>query len=199
MPKSDLTLTRGEYAPVARRVALFYEAHPSGRIVTELVSRTEREVMFRALVFRSPDDRDPAATGWALEREGDGDVNTVACVENTETSAIGRALANLGFQASTERPSLEEMQKATRARARQVGRVAEPSGTTRRYEALQRRADERMDLLRLLDEAQRTGLMADRCERLRARARATSLSAPSHRRLERALRRWLEWVHRGMP
>lgn len=59
MPKSDLSLARGEYAPVARRVALFYEAHPFDRILTELVSRTEREVVFRALVFRSPDDRDP--------------------------------------------------------------------------------------------------------------------------------------------
>lgn len=197
MPKSDLTLTRGEYAPVARRVALFYEAHPSGRIVTELVSRTEREVMFRALVFRSSDDRDPAATGWALEREGDGDVNTVACVENTETSAIGRALANLGFQASTERPSLEEMQKAARARARQVTRVAESSSAVASYDALQRRADERLDLLLLVDQAERVGLAAHRATRLRERARRSELSAPSHRRLERALRRWLERGHRA--
>ena len=104
MVKSDLELPGGDYALVADRITLFYQRFPDGRIITELVSRDEREVTFRALVFRSPAEREPAATGWASEREGDGDVNTVACLENTETSAIGRALANLGFTASVQRP-----------------------------------------------------------------------------------------------
>src|SRR2546423_13423037 len=65
------------YTPVAERINLFYGAFPAGRIITELVSRTERDVVFRALIYRGPDDRDPAATGWAAEREGDGDVNAV--------------------------------------------------------------------------------------------------------------------------
>src|SRR5687767_15858772 len=84
----------------------------------------EREVVFRASVYRTEKSRTPAATGWASERIGDGDVNTVACLENTETSAIGRALANLGLTASWNRPSREEMDKAQRERAR---RVAEPA------------------------------------------------------------------------
>jgi hypothetical protein len=115
-----------EYAPVAERVRLFYERYPSGRIVTELVRKTTREVVFRAAVYRDVGEPDPAATGWACEREGDGDVNTVACLENTETSAVGRALANLGFLAGRARPSAEEMAKAARARAR-MGSVA-PAG-----------------------------------------------------------------------
>src|SRR5437868_10652625 len=106
------------YAPVAERISLFYESFPRGRIITEMISRTERDVVFRALVYRQADDSDPAATGWAAEREGDGEINTVACLENTETSAIGRALANLGFTASRERPSAEEMAKVSRARVR---------------------------------------------------------------------------------
>ena len=105
------------YALVADRITLFDEKYPAGRIVTELVSRTEREVTFRALVFRAPEDTQPAATGWASEREGDGRINEVACLENTETSAVGRALANLGFAASNRRPSREEMEKAARQRA----------------------------------------------------------------------------------
>src|SRR5688500_6404141 len=80
----------------------------------------EREVVFRASVYRTEKCRMPAATGWASERIGDGDINTVACLENTETSAIGRALANLGFTASKNRPSLAEMTKANRSRALRV-------------------------------------------------------------------------------
>ena len=91
------------YALVADRITLFYQRYPAGRIVTELVSRTGREITFRALVFRGPADVEPAATGWASEREGDGEINQVACLENTETSAVGRALANLGFTASRRR------------------------------------------------------------------------------------------------
>src|SRR5687768_8628953 len=117
MPKTTLPFDSGAYAPVADRIALFYERHPTGRIVTELVERGE-VVVFRALVYRSAEDTSAAATGWASERVGDGEINAVACVENTETSAIGRALANLGFTASSRRPSAEEMEKAARERGR---------------------------------------------------------------------------------
>src|SRR5919198_30 len=118
MPKTDFTFDPNGYAPVAERIRLFYAAHPRGRILTMLASHTEHAVVFMALVYRDATDAMPAATGWASEREGDGDVNAVACLENTETSAIGRALANLGFTASRQRPSAEEMAKASRIRAR---------------------------------------------------------------------------------
>lgn len=118
MPKTDRTFNPDGYATVAERITLFYEKHPAGRIQTELVSRDDGEITFKALVYRDLADATPAATGWASERVGDGEINTVACLENTETSAIGRALANLGFTASTRRPSREEMEKAERARRR---------------------------------------------------------------------------------
>src|SRR5204863_2856840 len=92
----------------------------------ELVAREGGEITFKALVYRSAAETLAAATGWASEREGDGDINTVACLENTETSAVGRALANLGFTASTKRPSLEEMEKALRARRALSFRDAKP-------------------------------------------------------------------------
>src|SRR5687767_16012515 len=92
----------------------------------------EREVVFRASVYRTEKSRTPAATGWASERIGDGDVNTVACLENTETSAIGRALANLGLTASAHRPSREEMDKANRERIRRVAESVHESPTSAR-------------------------------------------------------------------
>ena len=172
------------YAPVAERITLFYEAFPRGRIITELVSRTERDVVFRALVYRQPEDADPAATGWAAEREGDGEVNAVACLENTETSAIGRALANLGFTASRERPSAEEMAKASRARVRAGAIRVLPNDRVAAALAL--------DIETLIRRAERLGLRAARAARWRSRIVAGDLDIPSLVRCERRLRLWLD-------
>ena len=50
--RGDGVFDLASYAPVAERISLFYEAFPRGRIVTEMISRTERDVVFRALVYR---------------------------------------------------------------------------------------------------------------------------------------------------
>src|SRR5688500_12341531 len=142
------------YTHVSDRITLYYARYTDGRILTRLISHTDEEITVQAFVFRSLDEQRPSATGLASERIGDGDVNTVACLENTETSAIGRALANLGLTASINRPSREEMDKADRERGRRVAEAARdrpaaparrPSLTTRTpipvSIALQRRAD----------------------------------------------------------
>jgi hypothetical protein len=56
------------------------------------------------------------ATGYAEEVRNSGNVNRTSHVENCETSAIGRALANCGMAGSdmTKRPSREEMSKVQR-------------------------------------------------------------------------------------
>ena len=181
MPKSDLPIG-GEYAPVADRIALFYERFPAGRIITQLTMHNEREVVFRASVYRTEKARMPAATGWASERIGDGDINTVACLENTETSAIGRALANLGFTASKYRPSLEEMEKAERARERR----REPLDPE-----LQRVADARTDLLTMLRTARRYGIRPARAHRWHERFLDPSLDKRTAARFAQLLRRFI--------
>jgi hypothetical protein len=185
-----------DYALVADRITLFYQRYPAGRIVTELHSRTEREVTFRALVYRGPADVHPAATGWASEREGDGEINRVACLENTETSAVGRALANLGFTASSRRPSREEMEKAARQRARLVHRpaaVAEPQAVRLAIDAdpLQRRANAVHDLLGLIERAEAIGFSERRGTTLRDAVQGTDLAPHALMRLERRLRAWM--------
>jgi hypothetical protein len=206
------------YALVADRITLFYERYPAGRIVTELVSRTEREVTFRALVFRGADDLRPAATGWASEREGDGQINEVACLENTETSAVGRALANLGFTASSRRPSREEMEKAARQRAWLASRprVSEaapvavpvaaplsapvptsplpaPTLPPARIDAdpLQRRANAVHDVLGLVERAEAIGFPERRGATLRAAVERPELAPRTLMRLERRIRAWM--------
>jgi hypothetical protein len=186
-----------EYALVADRITLFYQRYPGGRIVTELHSRTDREVTFRALVFREPADREPAATGWASEREGDGEINRVACLENTETSAVGRALANLGFTASSRRPSREEMELATRRRARLApvaGAMSEPPAAqpiVLDSDPLQRRANAVHDVLGLLERAEAIGFPERRSGALRAAALRPDLAPRRLTRLERRVRAWM--------
>jgi hypothetical protein len=195
-----------DYAPVSDRITLFYQRYPAGRIVTQLHSRTEREVTFRALVYRTADDRSPAATGWASEREGDGEVNAVACLENTETSAIGRALANLGFTASVRRPSREEMEKAARERARLAARPAvvsplasEPASVASssvvsvvhgEADPLQRRANAVHDVRSLIERAEAIGFSERRAETLRGALEQPELTPRTLMRLERRVRGW---------
>lgn len=205
MPKLTSTFDPAAYAPVAERIAAFYERYPEGRIITELVNRSERDVVFRALVYRSPDDPSPGATGWAAELVGDGDINAVACLENTETSAVGRALANLGFTASRHRASREEMEKAERARRRVPerspaaerrppdARLHGPGARSREPDAkLQARADALHDLLDLITLAERRGVRPARARAFRARLLAIPLSDALVQRLERRFRRWVE-------
>jgi hypothetical protein len=184
------------YALVADRITLFYERYPAGRIVTELFSRTEREITFRALVFRGPEDVQPAATGWASEREGDGQINQVACLENTETSAVGRALANLGFTASSRRPSREELEKAARQRARLVPRpiVAGPVPAPQPpldADPLQRRANAVHDILGLIERAEAIGFPERRGATLRSAVERPDLAPRTLMRLERRIRAWM--------
>jgi hypothetical protein len=198
VPKHELLFDVGEYAPVADRITLFYARFPTGRIITRLISRTEHEITVQAFVFRSVEEERPSATGLASERIGDGDVNTVACLENTETSAIGRALANLGLTASSQRPSREEMVKANRERALRVAEASPRRLTTSPSTAsiaLQRNADRVMDALDLLAVAQRAGLTPCRARRLRELLMQPVVGDATVSRIERMLRSWIASRH----
>lgn len=108
-----------DYETVQQRIPRFLEkTEYRGRIITHMMSPLEciDTVVFKAEVF---DGETLLATGWAMEREGDGYVNKTSHVENCETSAIGRALANMGIHGD-KRPSREEMQKVERVEAEQA-------------------------------------------------------------------------------
>jgi hypothetical protein len=187
MSKSDAFFSPDQYATVAERIEQFYSRFPEGRINTELVGRDGGEITFKALIYRTVVETQAAATGWASEREGDGDVNTVACLENTETSAVGRALANLGFTASSKRPSREEMEKVARVRSSLSFRE------TRRRETVNLHSLPNVtdDVLQLLAKAEQLGFPPQRSEILRQRVQQTDLSAARVRRIEISLRGWV--------
>lgn len=107
-----------DYEPVEARLARFWEDHPNGRIQTTLVNHANGEITFEAAVWRDAADPYAAANGHASETVGSSPVNRTSALENCETSAIGRALANLGYATKGKRPSREEMVKANRAEQR---------------------------------------------------------------------------------
>lgn len=204
MPKTSLLFNPADYALVASRITLFYERYPTGRIITELVSR-ERDVLFKASVYRTSSEAQPAATGWASEREGDGEVNQVACVENTETSAIGRALANLGFTASIKRPSREEMEKADRARTRLHRSAEKPRSSERVSERPEPTylvtngpdhepkpsPDRVSDVMSLVLEAGNRGMPAEYLQGLEQRIKDGNATSDELLAIERRVRHWL--------
>jgi hypothetical protein len=108
-----------DYEPVEARLSRFWEKHDQdGRIETELVSHNNGHYIVKAIVYVG--DRQ-VATGLADEHTEQKGVNARNALENAETSAIGRALANFNFAPKGKRPSREEMVKAN---------VAESLGAT---------------------------------------------------------------------
>jgi hypothetical protein len=111
MPKFNLE----NYEEVKDRLPKFYGKYPEGRVITDIVSDPNNQdfVIFRASLYRNFEDTVPLATGFAYEKVGEGYINKTSHLENCETSAIGRALANITMHGA-QRPSKEEMQKVER-------------------------------------------------------------------------------------
>jgi hypothetical protein len=111
-----------DYETVDSRIHKLYAAHPNARIFTELVTTRINDAgqiiqyVCKAEIYRDLLDPVPSATGYAEEVLGSNPINRTSALENCETSAIGRALANLGFSTKGARPSQEEMQKAERTK-----------------------------------------------------------------------------------
>jgi hypothetical protein len=115
-----------DYEPVASRLDRFLKAHPDARVITDLVHYLSDIAVFKAELWL---DGEIIATGWAEEIRGQGNVNKTSHLENCETGAVGRALANAGLSGSdfTKRPSREEMGKVVRMTESGNGTITEPS------------------------------------------------------------------------
>ena len=106
-----------DYEPVAVRHSRWLTQHPNGRTITHMVSQPGADVcVIRAELWL---EDVCIATGYAEEVRGAGNVNRTSHVENCETSAVGRALANAGMAGTdvNKRPSREEMSKVQRQSA----------------------------------------------------------------------------------
>ena len=119
---------------VEDRLKKFWADCPNGRIETSVVHITDDGtcVTIKAEVFSDAKVVLPVSTGIAQETKGQGGfANADAWMENCETSAIGRALANWKYQGSTKkRPSREEMSKVSttpKPKESTVGNVSKPA------------------------------------------------------------------------
>ena len=100
-----------DYETVESRLEKFWKEFPDGRVSTELEVCEAHRYVVKAYLYRTYLDQVAYSTGFAEEKDSDRGVNATSALENCETSAIGRALANAGFATKGKRPSREEMAK----------------------------------------------------------------------------------------
>lgn len=113
-----------EYVEVNERIKFFRldEQYKGYCLESELVHLTNETVCIKA-VIKDGSDR-VVATGLAYEEKGASRINSTSYVENCETSAWGRALANLGIGIDTSIASSTEVANAI---AQQGGSGTAPS------------------------------------------------------------------------
>lgn len=110
-----------QYETVAARLEKFWKDYPDARVETELIHYSPTEFIFKAYLYKTYLDAIPFSTGYARELVTAKGVNSDSALENCETSAIGRALANGNLTsqakglANGKRPSREEMTKVAAA------------------------------------------------------------------------------------
>lgn len=114
------TFNLNDYETVEERIKRFYALCPDGRIITKnlttLQDRQHGTWVVEAQIFLNNEEQErrlPKATGLAFEVDGTGMANKTSALENCETSAIGRALANMNLSGN-KRTSREEMEKVQR-------------------------------------------------------------------------------------
>ena len=100
-----------DYETVEVRLEKFIKDYPDFRISTELESFQGNRYIVKAYLYKDIKNDVPWTTGYAEETVSERGVNSTSALENCETSAIGRALANAGYAAKGKRPSREEMTK----------------------------------------------------------------------------------------
>jgi hypothetical protein len=112
-----------DYETVESRLEKWWKDYPDGRVATKIEQASDTRYIVSAELFRTEADAKAYATGLASENVSDRGVNSTSALENCETSAIGRALANAGYAAKGKRASREEMTKVVRSDTYSVDRT----------------------------------------------------------------------------
>jgi len=109
-----------------------------------LLDSTASRFIVEASIYRTEADARPWTTGLAEETVQGRGVNATSALENCETSAIGRALANAGYATKGKRASREEMSKVAasqevKAKVEQV--KAKMADTSKEYVPVPKESD----------------------------------------------------------
>jgi hypothetical protein len=109
---ATIDLKGKSYATVPARIKEFREANPNGLIETKPELQTDGTYIFTARILKDKSNLSSGeATGHSI-----GKVTADKAFEKLETIAIGRALAILGYMASGEIASSEEMEEFNKAK-----------------------------------------------------------------------------------
>jgi hypothetical protein len=99
-----------EYVEVNERLIYFRKTYPKFSLTSEVLEKTDKSILILASILN--EDGRVIATGMAEEEKGSTFINKTSYVENCETSAWGRALANFGIGLETSVASADEVQNA---------------------------------------------------------------------------------------
>lgn len=101
-----------DYVLVKDRISYFNETYQNGSIRTELVSDAWGKWVVKATVIPDVANPERSFTGYSQADEASSVINKQAGLENSETSAVGRALAMMGIGVIESVASADEMHKA---------------------------------------------------------------------------------------
>ncbi len=99
-----------EYVEVNERLIYFRKTYPNYTLMTEVIEKTDKSILILATILN--EEGRTLATGLAEEEKGSTFINKTSYVENCETSAWGRALANFGIGLETSVASADEVSNA---------------------------------------------------------------------------------------
>ena len=129
-----------EYLTVAKRIDVFRRVHTDYCILTELVENTQHRVVMKASIFDAAHNL--LSSGFAEEVRAASQINKTSALENCETSAIGRALAFLGYGGS-QIASADEVKNAIHQQE------ADTPAFRKAYKALEKAANSGTEAFRI--------------------------------------------------
>lgn len=97
------------YVEVKDRIEAFYKKYPEGSIQSEIVMLNDNLVVMKAFAYRFLEDTRPGVGHSQLAIPGTTGFTKGSELENAETSAVGRAIAALGFEVHRSVASAEEV------------------------------------------------------------------------------------------
>jgi hypothetical protein len=99
-----------QYVEVSERLKHFRTTYIGYSLISEVVDINETSITIKATIY--DDKQNPIASGIAQEVKGSSFINKTSYVENCETSAWGRALANFGIGIDAAVASYNEVANA---------------------------------------------------------------------------------------
>lgn len=99
-----------QYVEVNERLIYFRKKYPNFSLTSHVLEKTDKSICIQARIDN--DKGVTIATGIAEEEKGSTFINKTSYVENCETSAWGRALANFGIGLESSVASADEVGNA---------------------------------------------------------------------------------------